>query len=399
MKTAIQFGAGNIGRGFMGQLFREAGYETCFVEYDKELVAKLNAAGKYPLRLLDAYSKKEIDLVIDNYKAVATEDQDKVSEFFAQADVAGTAVGVRNLEGITSLVAAGIKKRRVVNDAPVDIYLCENIYGASEILKRHVFQILSPEERWWAEENIGFVGTSVARMVPAADKRFAREGPLFVVADSYHQLPYDELARRAPIPPIDGMKGVTNFKAEVERKLYTHNLGHAAMGYLGYLKGYTYVDEPFNDDFLLGIFNGALEETTKALIMMYPDDIKENEHREIREDVIIRFGNPMLMDPLTRVSADPLRKLGNGDRIIGSAKLCMDYGIATENIEYICGAAFCYDYTDDPKAVELQKIIKSQGIEAAVKQVSGVDPSSGLGRGIIRSYHDLQEKRNSKSAQ
>ena len=328
MKTAIQFGAGNIGRGFMGQLFREAGYETCFVEYDKELVAKLNAAGKYPLRLLDAYSKKEIDLVIDNYKAVATEDQDKVSDFFAQADVAGTAVGVRNLEGITSLVAAGIKKRRVVNDAPVDIYLCENIYGASEILK-----------------------------------------------------------------------GVTNFKAEVERKLYTHNLGHAAMGYLGYLKGYTYVDEPFHDDFLLGIFNGALEETTKALLMMYPDDIKENEHREIREDVIIRFGNPMLMDPLTRVAADPLRKLGNGDRIIGSAKLCMDYGIATKNIEYICGAAFCYDYTDDPKAVELQKIIKSQGIEAAVKQVSGVDPSSGLGRGIIRSYHDLQEKRNSKSAQ
>ncbi|MEE9462589.1 MAG: mannitol-1-phosphate 5-dehydrogenase, partial [Bacteroidales bacterium] len=112
MKTAIQFGAGNIGRGFMGQLFREAGYETCFVEYDKELVAESNAAGKYPLRLLDAYSKKEIDLVIDNYKAVATEDQDKVSEFFAQADVAGTAVGVRNLEGITSLVAAGIKKRR-----------------------------------------------------------------------------------------------------------------------------------------------------------------------------------------------------------------------------------------------------------------------------------------------
>ena len=153
------------------------------------------------------------------------------------------------------------------------------------------------------------------------------------------------------------------------------------------------MDEPFNDGFLLGIFNGALEETTKALVMMYPDDIKENEHREIREDVVIRFGNPMLMDPLTRVAADPLRKLGNGDRIIGSAKLCMDYGIAPKNIAHICGAAFCYDYPEDPKAVELQGIIKNNGIEAAVKQVSGVEPSSELGKGIIKSYQDLQEKR------
>jgi len=396
MKTAIQFGAGNIGRGFMGQLFWEIGYKTYFVEYEKDMVAVLNETGKYPLRLLDAYSKEEINLTIDNFEAVTTDEKERIAELFSNAEIAGTAVGVNNLKAITPLIVEGIRKRRALNGSPIDIYLCENMNGAGDKLKEYVFESLSFGEREWTENNIGFVGTSVARMVPAADKRFASEGPLFVVADSYHKLPYDKLAQRASEPPIDGIEGV-NIKAEFARKLHTHNLGHAAMGYLGYLKGYTYVDEPFNDDFLLGIFDGALDETAKALVKLYPEDIKEDEHREIIKDVIVRFGNPMLMDSLTRVAGDPIRKLGNTERIIGSAKLCMNYGIDTKNIEYICGAAYCYDYPEDSKAVELQKIIKDKGIEGAVKHVSGIDPASDLGKGIIESYHHLQKKRKSWS--
>ncbi len=393
MKTAVQFGAGNIGRGFMGQLFREAGYKTYFIEYNKELVTMLNEAGRYPLRLLDAYSKKEIDLTIDNIEAVSTEETEHGAEIFAGADIAGTAVGERALEAIAPIVAAGIRKRMSGPRGPLDIYMCENMYPAGDTLKNYVFAFLSGEEREWAEKNIGFVSTSVARMVPAPDKRFENEGPLFVVADSYHKLPYDLPARRAPEPPIEGLKGVSNFKAEVERKLYTHNLGHAAMGYIGYLKGYTYVHEPFEDDFLRPIFDGALEETAEALVKMYPKDIDPEEHREIRKDVNVRFGNPMLMDSLTRVARDPLRKLGKSDRLVGSAKLCLDYGIFPEYIAYICGAAFCYDYPEDPKAVELQEIIRAKGIEAAVNEVSGIGPASPLGKKIIESYNDLRQKR------
>ena len=393
MKTAVQFGAGNIGRGFMGQLFWEADYKTYFIEYDKKLVAMLNDAGAYPLRLLDAYSKKEIDLTINNIEAVATGETERAAELFAGADIAGTAVGERNLQAIAPLIAAGIRRRMSGNRGPLDIYMCENMYGAGETLKNYVFELLSAEEKKWAEANIGFVSTSVARMVPAPDKRFGNEGPLFVVADSYHKLPYDLPARRAPEPPIEGLKAVSNFRAEVERKLYTHNLGHAAMGYIGYLKGYTYVHEPFEDEFLRPIFDGALEETAEALVKMYPKDIDPEEHREIRKDVNVRFGNPMLMDSLTRVARDPLRKLGNSDRLVGSAKLCLDYGIFPEYIAYICGAAFCYDYPEDPKAVELQGIIAAKGIEAAVKEVSGVGPASPLGKKIIESYNDLRKKR------
>lgn len=386
MKQALQFGAGNIGRGFMGQLFWEAGYETCFVEYDEGLVKLLNKAGRYPLRLLDAYSGGEIDMTIDRVEAVQSKDIGRTAEVFADAAAVGTAVGVRNLEATAPLISGGIKKRIAVDGGPVDIYLCENIFGAGELLKAAVFELLSAEERTWADANIGFVGTSVARMVPAPDKRFEKEGPLFVVADSYHKLPYDFEASRAPEPPIEGLIGTENFRAEVERKLYTHNLGHAAMGYLGYPEGYTYVHETFDDKELLAIFDGALDETAAALVERYPEDIDLDEHAEIRKDVRIRFGNPLLGDPLTRVARDPLRKLTPEDRLVGSARLCMDYGIFPRNIAAVCGAAYRYDNPEDPAAVELQNIIAEKGIESALEEVSGLDPRSDFGSAVVEAY-------------
>jgi mannitol-1-phosphate 5-dehydrogenase len=394
MKIAVQFGAGNIGRGFMGQLFWEAGYTTYFVEYHKILVARLNEQKRYPLRLLDAYSKREIDLTIDRVTALATDEVEQAAQAVAMAEVIGTAVGVKSLEAIAPLIAEGLKIRSQQQKLPVDIYLCENIYGAAHTLKAAVLRLLDADTAAWAERNVGFVGTSVARMVPAASDRFGISDPLFVVADSYHQLPYDGVAMRGQPLPIEGMHAVKNFKAEVERKLFTHNLGHAALGYIGYLKGYTYVHEPFGDEELSAIFDGALDETSEALLKMYPEDLDVAEHREIRQDVKIRFGNPMILDTVQRVARDPIRKLGPNDRLIGSAKLCLQYDIFPEYIAYVCGAALCYNYADDPDAAKLQEMIRADGVQHTLQQISAIDPESALGKKIIAAYHDLQERCN-----
>ena len=327
-------------------------------------------------------------MTIDRIEAVHSGNLGRTADVFAEAEVAGTAVGAGNLEAIAPLIAAGIKRRISIDGGPVDIYLCENLFDAGEILKTAVFELLSAEELSWAEENIGFVGTSVARMVPAPDERFEKEGPLFVVADSYHKLPYDADASRAPEPPIEGLRGVEDFRAEVERKLYTHNLGHAAMGYLGYLKGYTFVHETFDDEELLEIFEGALDETAAALTARHPGSLDPEEHAEVRKDVRIRFGNPLLKDSLTRVARDPLRKLGYGDRLIGSGRLCLDYGIFPEHIARVCGAAYRYDHPGDPAAVELQKIIAERGIEGALRDVSGLEAESDFGGAVIQGYRN-----------
>jgi len=392
MKTAVQFGAGNIGRGFMGQLFWEAGYRTIFVEYAKPLVQLLNDKKAYPLRLLDAYSKREINLIIDRFEALSTDETSKVSEAIANADVVGTAVGVKNLETIAPLVAGGIKLRHAKKRGPVDIYLCENVLDAAESLRKAVMRVLGPTYAEWVEKSVGFVGTSVARMVPAASDRFGVKDPLFVVADSYHKFPYDGKAVKAEQPPIEGMSPVVNFKAEVERKLFTYNLGHAALAYLGQLKGYSYVHEPYGDADLAPIVEGALDETSKALLAMYPEDLDPAGQEEVREDVRVRFGNPLLMDTVQRVGRDPLRKLGPNDRLVGSARLCEKHGVFPGFIAKVCGAALLYDQADDPDALKLQDKIKAQGVEKTLKDVSGVDPRSDLGNAIVKSYTEFKIK-------
>ena len=286
MKIALQFGAGNIGRGFMGQLFFEGGYHTVFVEYSQTLTNMINELGRYPLRLLDAYTEREVEMTIDNIEALSSAQNAQVADCFAHADVVGTAVGVENLLAIAPLLAEGIRRRQSQGAGPLDIYLCENAYGAAATLRQAVHGLLAEDARRWADSNVGFVGTSVARMVPAPSDRFKGIHPLLVVADSYHKLPFDGKAAKAPQPPIDGMAPAVNFEAEVVRKLFTHNLGHAALGYIGYLNGYTYVHEALEDEDLRAIFTNALKETAQALVKKYPRDIDAIGHNEILRDVL-----------------------------------------------------------------------------------------------------------------
>jgi len=99
----------------------------------------------------------------------------------------------------------------------------------------------------------------------------------------------------------------------------------------------------------------------------------------------------MIQDSVQRVSRDPIRKLGPKDRLIGSAGLCFAYDIFPKHIAYICGAALCYDFGEDEKAVLLQKMIRENGVEATLREISGVDPKSEFGKEIVNSYNQLRE--------
>jgi mannitol-1-phosphate 5-dehydrogenase len=388
-KSAVQFGAGNIGRGLMGQLLWDSGFETIFVDVSGPLVDRLNARGSYPLRLLDAHSQQARELTIDRFRALDTRQEAAIAEAIAAAPVAATAVGVANLEAIAPLLAAGIRRRREQDTGPLDIYLCENLLGAAGMLAAHVMKLLEEPARKWVGKNIGFVATSVARIVGGAGAR-RPDDALLIIADAHRDIPYDGPAVRAGGLGIEGFHPVHNFQAEVERKIFTHNLAHAALAYLGYLRGHAYIHETFDDDFVRSAFDGALNETTEALLRRYPADLDRREHLAVRRDVRVRFGNPLLRDPIARVAKDPLRKLGPDDRIIGAATLCRSQAIVPHHIATVCAAALCYDCPDDPKAVHLQKMIEEMGPENTLHRVSGVEPAGDFGRSVLAWYQDLR---------
>jgi mannitol-1-phosphate 5-dehydrogenase len=309
--------------------------------------------------------------------------------------VVGTAVGVANLDSVAALISSGVHLRQLRGRPPVDIYLCENSPTAYESLRDAVFARLDDKGQDWARSHLGCVGMVVARMVPPATADAHSGDPLLVTADSYRRLPYDRLASRAPPPPIEGMVAVDDFAAEVQWKLYTYNLVHAALGYLGHLKQYRYIHESFDDPVIGLLVDRALDEVDAALIRRYPGPVTRGGQRRVRDDIRLRFSNPMLMDTVQRVARDPVRKLGPEDRLIGAARLCVANGVFPRSIARIAGAALCYDDPADPVAVKLQDMLRTEGPEAVLGSITGVqsaasDTGGDLGRCIIRAYHEFR---------
>lgn len=385
MKYGVQFGAGNIGRGFIGHLLWESGFRTIFVEANQELVRLLNERGWYPLRLLDKDGTVR-DLSIDGVEALSSEEEDRVSDAVAGAEIVFTAVGVKNLKLIARTLAWGIEKRSRTNPQFLNIFLCENLKDAPTLLRQEVEMYLSPLAKDFCQQKVGFVGTVVARMVPVIGERYGVKDPLFMVAESYHRLPFDVGAVKGPVPAVSGLKPVSNFQAEVDKKLFLHNLGHATLAYVGYLKRYAYIHEAVADQEIEGILNGVWGEITRALFRKYPA-LDRAETEEMVKDLRERFANPALMDTVERVGREPLRKLKPEDRLVGGIQLCLSQGVFPRSIAMACGAALHYDFSDDPEAVILQEMIARRGVTEVIKEVCALDPESEVGKEILSFYY------------
>ena len=128
---AVMYGGGNIGRGFIGMLFSQSGYEVTFIDVAKAVVEEMNRERRYPVRIV--YTGGHQDLLVEPVSAVDGNEQEKTAQTIADADIMATAVGVRVLPYIVPNIAAGIRKRREQNGGPLNIIICENLIDADKL--------------------------------------------------------------------------------------------------------------------------------------------------------------------------------------------------------------------------------------------------------------------------
>jgi mannitol-1-phosphate 5-dehydrogenase len=213
MPKLVQFGAGNIGRSFLGQLFARAGYEVVFVDIDAALVAALNAQRAY--RLIVKHGDRQDETVwVRNVRAVHAGDAERVASEVADADLAATAVGARALAPVLTLLAKGLELRRHrQGDAPLDVILAENLNRAAE-MARTCLQMVLPED-YPLDRLVGLVETSIGKMVPLMRQSDLEVDPLWVFAEPYNRLILDKRAFLNPIPEVPGLAPMENMKAYV----------------------------------------------------------------------------------------------------------------------------------------------------------------------------------------
>ncbi|MCS6775241.1 MAG: mannitol-1-phosphate 5-dehydrogenase [Chloroherpetonaceae bacterium] len=379
--TAVQFGAGNIGRGFIAQLFHESGLEVVFVDVASDLVEAINARGAYTIQIVGREAQQ---VRITGVRAIHGQDRERVAAEIAQAEIVCTAVGAGALPHIAPALASGLLARHQRSAPPLNVLLCENLHNAATRFRDMVAVHLPEPLRAPVLAQTGFVQTVVARMVPTLTAEERAADPLSIRVEAYKRLPADAHAVVGTFPPIVGVELVDNFPAWEARKLYTHNCAHAVIGYLGHRAGYVYGHEALRDPRITALLDRVMQETGNALIAQY--GFHPQEHAAHVADLMERFRNESLGDTCQRLARDPIRKLAPGDRLVGAARLCEAQGIVPDALAAVIACALRYADPDDPSAPALQKMIREKGLHETLHQVSGIEPQEPLAARIHAYY-------------
>lgn len=370
----VIFGAGKIGRSFIGQLFSCGGYEIVFIDIDKHLIEELNRRGAYRVVIKDEGEGEVIE--VKNVRGVYTGDRESVVRELASAWILGINVGIRGLPMIFPMIAEAVIKRYESDPGlPLDMIIAENMRDSDAYFRSSLRPLLP--ENYPIDKLLGFVETSIGKMVPIMLKKDVEEDPLQIFAERYNTLILNALAFKNGIPLVVGLAPKEHMKAWVDRKLFIHNLGHAVAAYTGYLffPERIYMHEVLADAEVLEITEAAMKQSANILLLKYPGEFKPEELDAHIGDLLGRFRNKALGDTVFRIGCDLPRKLGPEDRLAGAIRAAIELELPYEKILFALVRA-CWFHAKDEEGKMLSQDIAllklyEKGIETVLQEICG----------------------------
>ena len=347
MKHAVHFGAGNIGRGFIGEILFKNGFHIDFVDVNNQIIHALNEKSKYEIEIAQEGQPR---IEIANVAGInSKEHPEQVIEAIQKADIITTAIGPNILPFIAELLAKGIEARRVAgNTQALDVMACENMIGGSQFLYQEVKKYLRPEGLTFTEKYIGFPNAAVDRIVPVQ----SHEDPLFVVVEPFNEWVVETSRLKNPGLRLEEVHYEEDLEPFIERKLFSVNSGHATLAYIGAHYG---------------------AKTILEALLIAKWNINEQELKNYHEVIMQRFENPFIVDDIRRVARTSIRKLGYDERFIRPIRELKERGLSYENLLKTVGYAFDYRDVNDEESVRLGELLAKQSVKEVVIQVTGLD--------------------------
>ena len=376
---AVHFGAGNIGRGFVGLILHNAGYEVVFADVNAELI---DALAETPSYVVTEVGDGASVWTVDNYRAInsATHEADVVAEI-ATADIVTTAVGPNVLRFVAPVIARAIAQRSA-DLAPLAVMACENAINATDLLKAEVVKAL-PDAA--VADGAIFANTAVDRIVPGQDPNAG----LDVTVESFFEWAIESGPFGDSVPTIPHAHFVDDLAPYIERKLFTVNTGHATTAYFGFLEGAATLADAMRSPEVFARVAAVLDETKTLLIAKYDFD-PEVQEAYVQKN-LTRFANPFLPDTPARVGRQPVRKLGRHERFIGPAAELAERGVVPEALLGAIGAALRFDLPEDAQSVELKELLATSTAEDATSRLTGLDASHPLYAHVVRVVERVQK--------
>ncbi len=385
MRTLIVWGAGRIGRGFVAPIFRESpDWRVVFVDVDQDLVNALNELGQYTI-FRATVSGVAREVVEGGFTAIHTDEADKLAALFLEdglmLDVAVHATEIRRVAHMVAPFIAGRAHEK--GNAPLDILMNVNMARPDEAFRAHLTEEFAADEAAlsFLQERTGISGIAAACISPVATEEMFREDPLALLNNNYPEQAISEGELKGEKPALPRLRLSKDISGEETRKLYTLNMAHALLCYLGLPKGYQTVIQAMRDGELRAIAESALDEACMGLLHAF--DFTQEEVDTWRGRVIDLLMNPYIDDNLRRLGADSRRKLARTDRLVGPAMLCLEAGGEPTAIAQAIRAGFDYE-NDDAGTCAVRALAQESGAEAVIAQICGLTVDCPLTQMILR---------------
>lgn len=386
-KSAVHFGGGNIGRGFIAELLHETGYEVIFVDVVDDLINRINDTKSYTITEVSAEGNKT--KTITNYKAINSKhNMAETVDAIANADIVTCAVGPNVLKFIAKPIADGITKRTA--SKPLAVIACENMINATDKLRDFIIdeKNMTAETKEKLPKLAEFGNSAIDRIVPTQPA----DAGLNVVIETFYEWCVETTGFKSGHPDVKGIHWVDNLEPYIERKLFTVNTSHATAAYFGYYKGIKTIHEAMADKEIKKEVYDALEET--AHLVTTKHGISEKEQQDYVDTIIERISNPSLEDVPVRVGRAPLRKLGRKERFIGPAAQLAEKGYDVKALlKGVTMALRFQNVEGDEESKELAKILSEQSAEEATTTLCGLEKDHPLFSKVVECVKTVQSEK------
>lgn len=374
MRSIVIWGAGRIGRGFVGDIFREAeGFRTVYVDIDRELTDALNKAKSYTIARAtrEGISKHRVD----GFSAVHTSDEAALSALFGEEDLLlDIAVHEPRLPQVADMLRP-LFEQRAKTGLNMDVMMNVNMARPDAYFADLMGERLSPAALKYFSDSVGVTGIFAMCISPLTPDWLKKEDPLALWNNGWETQTISRKALKCPTPEAPRLLLTDDIEREETRKLYTLNMAHALLSYLGLPRGLKTSLEAVRDPELRNTLEGALTESSAGLEHEF--GFGEEEMAAWRGKIIGLLENPYIEDGLQRLGADTRRKLSARDRLVGPAGLCLKAGKEPVNLAKAIRAGFLYENPDEGTR-EVREFYKAHGLASSVQKYCALSPDNGL---------------------
>lgn len=214
-------------------------------------------------------------------------------------------------------LAEALDLRQKYHLPPFTVLSCDNLQHNGDKARETVLAFAErqgPGVRDWIAANVAFPNCMVDRITPQttdADRQMVRvefgiDDAWPVVTEPFRQwIIEDKFCNGRPELERAGVQFTTDVQPYEMMKIRLLNASHSAMGYLGFLAGYSYIHEIMADGLFRDYIRRLMDDEITPLLLPVPG-VDLAEYKAI---LLTRFANPMIKDQTTRISLDGSSKV------------------------------------------------------------------------------------------